>query len=144
MCIVHLHIYLCMNLPQAVSFPPQLRIDWDLSRRIPLVEEGELEPAVVGCSVAAPLFPAAPLQSRQARRGKTRPFRSRIAHDRLYLRKHLAYCLLKEYLSMLFFSNTLQWWFIKIENKGVILQGQGYRHVLLNIIIIPNIQQGAQ
>ena len=89
-----------MNLPQAVSFPPQLTIDWDLSRRIPLVEEGELEPAVVGCSVAAPLFPAAPLQSRQARRGKTRPFRSRIAHDRLYLRKHLAYCLLKEYLSM--------------------------------------------
>jgi hypothetical protein len=29
-------------------------------------------------------------------------------------------------------------------SKGVILQGQGYRHVLLNIIIIPNIQQGAQ
>ncbi len=41
-----------MNLPQAVSFPPQLRIDWDLSRRILLVEEGELEPAVVGCSIA--------------------------------------------------------------------------------------------
>ena len=35
-----------MNLPQAVSFPPQLRIDWDLSRLILLVEEGELEPAV--------------------------------------------------------------------------------------------------
>ena len=34
-----------MNLPQAVSFPPQLRMDWDLSRRIPLVKEGELEPA---------------------------------------------------------------------------------------------------
>ena len=78
-----------MNLPQAVSFPPQLRIDWDLSRRIPLVEEGELEPAVVGCSVAAPLFPAAPLQSRQARRGKNRPFRSRIAHDRLRLPSEL-------------------------------------------------------
>ncbi len=62
--MVQLIIYLCMNLPQAVSFPPQLRIDWDLSRRIPLVAEGELEPAVVGCSVAAPLlFHAAPLHS---------------------------------------------------------------------------------
>ena len=78
-----------MILPQAVSFPPQLRIDWNLSRCIPLVEEGELEPAVVGCSVAVPLFPAAPLQSWQARRGKTRPFRRRIAHDRLRLPSEL-------------------------------------------------------
>ena len=78
-----------MNLPQAVSFPPQLRIDWDLSRHISLVEEGELEPAVVGCSVAAPLFHAAPLQSRQARRGKTRPFRKRIAHNHLHLPSEL-------------------------------------------------------
>ena len=78
-----------MILPQAVSFPPQLRIDWDFSRRIPLVAEGELEPAVVGCSVAAPLFHAATLQSRQARRGKTRPFQSRIAHDRLRLLSEL-------------------------------------------------------
>ena len=78
-----------MNLPNAISFSPERRIDWDLSRRIPLVEEGELEPAVVGCSVAAPLFPAAPLQSRQARRGKTRPFRSRIAHDHLRLPSEL-------------------------------------------------------
>ena len=97
-----------MNLPQAVSFSPQLRIDWDLSRRISLAEEGELEPTVVGCSVAAPLFPAAPLQSRQARRGKTGSFRSRIAHDRLYLRKHFAYWILKEYLSMLSSINTLK------------------------------------
>ncbi len=73
MCIVHLLTYLCMNLPQAVSFPPQLRIDWDLSRRIPLVEEGELEPAVVGCSVAAPLFPAAPLEPSEPG-GKTLAF----------------------------------------------------------------------
>jgi hypothetical protein len=29
-------------------------------------------------------------------------------------------------------------------SKGVILQGQGHGHVLLNIIIIPNIRQGAQ
>jgi len=56
-----------MYLPQAVSFPPQLWIDWDLFQRSHLVEEGELEPAVVGCSVAAPLFSAEPLQSR----GKT-------------------------------------------------------------------------
>ena len=74
-----------MNPPQAVSFQAQLRIDRDLSRSIPLVEQGELEPAVVSCSVAAPLFHAATLQFRQARRGKTRPFRSRIAHD--YLRR---------------------------------------------------------
>jgi len=75
MCIVHLLIYLCVNLPQAVSFPPQLRIDWDLSRRIPLVAEGELEPAVVGCSVAAPLlFHAAPLQfCNPGRRAEARP-----------------------------------------------------------------------
>ncbi len=63
-----------MNLPQAVSFPPQLRIDWDLSRRIPLVKEGELEPAVVGCSVAASLFHAAPLQfCNPGRRAEARP-----------------------------------------------------------------------
>ena len=48
-----------------------------------------LEPAVVGCSVAAPLFAAAPLQSRQARRGKTRPFRRRIAHNHLHLPSEL-------------------------------------------------------
>jgi hypothetical protein len=74
MCIVHLLIYLCMNLPQAVSFPPQLRIDWDLSRCIPQVEEGELEPAVVGCSVAAPLLHAASLQfCNPGRRAEARP-----------------------------------------------------------------------
>ncbi len=63
-----------MNLPQAVSFPSQLRINWDLSRRIPLVKEGELEPALVGCSVAAPLLPAAPLQfCNPGRRAEARP-----------------------------------------------------------------------
>ena len=78
-----------MNLPQAVSFPPQLRIDWDLSRRIPLVEEGELEPAVVGCSVAAPLLSAEPLQPRRVRRVKIGPFRSKIARNRLHLPSEL-------------------------------------------------------
>ena len=60
-----------MNLPQAISLPPQLRIDWDLSRRIPLVAEGEL----VRCSVAAPLlFHAAPLQfCNPGRRAEARP-----------------------------------------------------------------------
>ena len=78
-----------MNLPQAVSFSPQLRIDWGLSRRIPLAEEGELEPAVVGCSVAEPLSRAVPLQPRQAHRGKTGVFRSRNACNRLHLRSEL-------------------------------------------------------
>ncbi len=47
-----------------------------------LVEEVELELAVVGCSVVVPLFSATPLQSRQVRRGKIGPFLRRIARDR--------------------------------------------------------------
>ena len=45
-----------MYLPQAVSLPPLLRIDRDLFRCRHLVEEVELELAVVGCSVVVPLF----------------------------------------------------------------------------------------
>ena len=63
-----------MYLSQAVSFPPSLGIDFDVFQRIPLAKENKLEPAVVGCSVPAPLFSAAPLQPRQVRRGKTGPF----------------------------------------------------------------------
>ena len=54
-----------MYLPQAASLPPLLGIERDLFRCRHLVEEVELELAVVGCSVVVPLFPATPLQSRQ-------------------------------------------------------------------------------
>ena len=87
--MVHFLTYLCMYLPQAVSLPPQLGIDWDLFQRIHLAEEDKLEPAVVGYSVAAPLSPAAPLQPRQAHRGKTGLFRCRIARNRLHLPSEL-------------------------------------------------------
>ena len=82
MFMVQLRTYLCMYLAQAISLLPQLGIEWDLFRRILLVEDVWLEPAVVSCSVAAVLFPAAPLPPRQVHRGKTGPFQSRIARDR--------------------------------------------------------------
>ncbi len=63
-----------MYLPQAGSFLSSLGIDWDFFQRIQPAEKNKLEPAVVGCSVPAPLFSAAPLQPRQVRRGKTGPF----------------------------------------------------------------------
>ena len=71
-----------MYPPQAASLPPLLGIERDLFRCRHLVEEVELELAVVGCSVVVPLFPATPLQSRQVRRGKIGPFLRRIARDR--------------------------------------------------------------
>ena len=61
----YVHMYVCLYLPQAVSFPPLFGIDRDLSQHNHLSEEGELEPALVGCSVAAPFFSAALLQPRQ-------------------------------------------------------------------------------
>ena len=69
-------------MPQAASIPPLLGIERDLFRYSRLVEEVELEPAVVDCSVVVPLCPATPLQSRQVGRGKTGPFLRRIARDR--------------------------------------------------------------
>jgi hypothetical protein len=54
-----------MYLPQAASLPRLLGIERDLFRCRHLVEEVELDLAVVGCSVVVPLFPATPLQSRQ-------------------------------------------------------------------------------
>ena len=85
MLSVQLCIYLCMYLRQAVSLPPSLGIEWDLFRRIPLAEDVQLEPALTSCSVAVVLFPAAPLQPRQVRRGKTGPVLRRIARDRRLL-----------------------------------------------------------
>ena len=46
-----------MYLPQAVPRPPSLGIEWDLFRHNQLVEEVQLEPAVVTCSVAVRLVP---------------------------------------------------------------------------------------
>ena len=74
-----------MYLPQAASLPQLLGIERDLFRCRQLVEEVELELAVVGCSVVVPLFPATLLQSRQVRRGKIGPFLCRIARDRRLL-----------------------------------------------------------
>ncbi len=63
-----------MYLPQTVSLPPLLGIEWDLFQCSHLVQEVELEPAVVTCSIAVPLFPAVPLQSRQVHWSKTGTF----------------------------------------------------------------------
>ena len=72
--------YLCMYLPQAVSLLPLLGIDWDLFRHDHLTDDVQFEPAAVSCSVAVPLFPTTPLQTRQQvlHRGKTGSFLRRI------------------------------------------------------------------
>jgi hypothetical protein len=81
-----------MYPPQAASLLPLLGIYRDLFRCSHLMEEVELEPAVVvGCSVVVPLSPATPLQSRQVRRGKTGPFLRRIARDRRQLPSELGF-----------------------------------------------------
>ena len=80
-----------MYLPQAASLPPLLGIEQDLFRCSHLVEEVELESAMVGCSVVVPLSPATSLQSRQVRRGKTGPYLRRIARDRRQLPSELGY-----------------------------------------------------
>ena len=71
MLVVLLCMYLCMYLRQVVSLPALLGIERDLFLCIELEKEDELEPAVVPCSVAVPLFPAVYLQSRQVRWGTT-------------------------------------------------------------------------
>ena len=80
-----------MYPPQAASLPPLFGIERDLFRCSHLVEEVELEPAVVGCSVMVPLSPATPPQSRQVRRGKTGSFLRRIARDRRQLPSELGF-----------------------------------------------------
>ena len=87
---VHLCIYLCMYLSQAISLPPPLGIEWDLFRRIHPSEEVALEPMVGTCSVPAPLSPATPLLSRQVHWLKTGPFLGQIACNRLPLRSELS------------------------------------------------------
>ncbi len=63
-----------MYLSQAVPRPPSLGIEWDLFLHSQLVEEVQLEHAVVTCGFTALLVPAIPLQPGQVCRGKTGPF----------------------------------------------------------------------
>ncbi len=70
-----------MYLLQAVSLAPSLGIEWDLFQQGRLVEEDDTDPAEVACSIGVPFYPAAPLQSRQVRRDKTRQDRSFPAKD---------------------------------------------------------------
>ena len=78
-----------MYPPQAASLLPLLGYERDLFRCSRLVEEVELEPAAVGCSVVVPLSPATLLQSRQVRRRKTGPYLRRITRDRRQLPSEL-------------------------------------------------------
>jgi hypothetical protein len=74
-----------MYLPQAVSLQPLLGVEWDLFHHDHLTDDVQFEPAAVSSSVAMPLFPTTPLQTRQVHRGKTGPFLRRIVHDHLHL-----------------------------------------------------------
>ena len=71
MFVVHICMYLCVYLSQAVSFPPTLGIEWDLYWHVHLAEEDQFEPAVEASSVVAPLFLAEPLRSGHVRGSKT-------------------------------------------------------------------------
>ena len=81
--------YLCFYLPQAVSLPAPLGIEWDFFLHNNPVQQVKLEPAVVTCSVAVPLVPAVSLQFWPVRRAKTGPFLGLIARDRLQLPSEL-------------------------------------------------------
>ena len=80
-----------MYPPQTASLPPLLGIERDLFRCRHLVEEVELELAVVGCSVVVPLSPVTHLHSREVSRGKTGPFLRRIARDHRQLPSELGF-----------------------------------------------------
>ena len=71
MIVVHLCMYLCVYLSQAVSFPPTLGIEWDLYRHVHLAKEDQFEPAVETSCVVAPLFLAEPLRSGHVSGSKT-------------------------------------------------------------------------
>ncbi len=89
MLLVQLRIFLCMYLPQAVPLPPSFGIESDLFLYGHPLEEVQLETAVVTCSIAEPLVLALSLQSGQLCRGRTGPFLSLIARDRLHLRSKM-------------------------------------------------------
>ena len=74
-----------MYLSQAVSLPAPLRVKSDLFLCTHLVEEIQLESAVVTCRVLVPTSPAVLVHSRQAHRGGMRPVPSRIARSPIFL-----------------------------------------------------------
>ena len=79
---MHLCIFLCMDLLQAISFPPWLGNELDLFRRTQPVREIKLEPADATYSVVVPPSPVVLVHPSQERRTKTRPDPSRIARNR--------------------------------------------------------------
>ncbi len=82
MFVVHLCMYLCVYLSQAVSFPPTLGIEWDLYWHVHLAEEDQFEPVVKASSDVAPLFLAESLRSGHVRGSKTLPVLGKIARNR--------------------------------------------------------------
>ena len=74
-----------MYLSQAVSLPAPIRIKSDLFQCTHLVQEVQLESAVVTCRVLVPTSPAVYVHSRQAHRGGIRPVPSRIAQSPHFL-----------------------------------------------------------
>ncbi len=78
-----------MYLSQAVSLAPSFGIEWDLFQQGRLMEEDDIEPAEVACSIGVPLYPAASLQSRQVRLDKTEAFLRRITCNRFHLASEL-------------------------------------------------------
>ncbi len=74
-----------MYLSQAVSLPAPLRVKSDLFLCTHLVQEIQLETAVVTCRVLVPTSPAVLVYSRQAHRGGMRPVPNRIARSPPFL-----------------------------------------------------------
>ncbi len=74
-----------MYLSQAVSLPAPLRVKSVLFLCLHLVQEIQLESAVVTCRVLVPTSPAVLVHSRQVHRGGKRPVPSRIARSPPFL-----------------------------------------------------------
>ena len=65
MLVVHLCIYFCVYLSQAVSCPPCIGMEWDLFCRVHLVNELHSELMLVTSRVVVPPLPAEQLRSGQ-------------------------------------------------------------------------------
>ena len=72
---------LSMYLSQAVSLPAWIRIQSDLFLCTHLVQEVQLEHAVVTCRIVAPTYPVVLVHPNHERRAQSRPVQSRIARD---------------------------------------------------------------
>ena len=79
MLVVHLCIYFCVYLSQAVSCPPCIGMEWDLFCRVHLVKVLLLELMLGTSRVVVPTLPAESLRSGHVRRCKNGPDLSRIA-----------------------------------------------------------------